>query len=530
VPPANDDIIAFGGSRRQAERDEAIEDLFQAHYPRLVLRALALLGDRDLAEQVSTQAYLSLYRHWGRLREPGQAPAYLDESVTRLAAKIADSGGRRSAEPRPTDADPDHVATDKPAVNTARAWREFLVLRDRASRNRRRQYMFVAAAATASAAIAATVALAVLRVPGPSLSSNRPPVGPGERHTTRPSRSTRLSSSTRASSVPPANVRSYPRAVITRIPLSGVQYLAQDGNWLWAVQMVPPPGPLVARHFNLVKIGARTGRMVLRLNLGQNPVVVAAGEGTVWLTRPDQARQVARINPATGKVMMALRLRAARNCGYLTFVAGELWAECGSGKSGTVFLRLDPVAGHVLERLGPVRGPVGFQSAFTPGSVWYYNDAGLNWVVPAHGRRGFRALTLRGAAYPSFVYAKSLVYEAGAVWVLTNDESIAKIDPASGHIERVFTCRNFDPACQVGLDFMTAGEGSLWFMDDGYSKGHQTTSVLRVSMATGKLLGRVNVHPGSCGQPCYQIYAASGTIWVPTLTELIGIDPARLPA
>jgi hypothetical protein len=404
-------------------------------------------------------------------------------------------------------------------IDTARAWREFLVLRDRASRSRRRRYLLMAAAATASAAVTAAVTVAVLGVAGPGSSGNRPPAGPGERHTPRPSH------------FPPLGVRSYPRAVVARIPLSAVQYLAQDGNWLWAVQMVPPPGPAVARHFDLVKIDARTGRMVLRVNLGQTPAVVAARAGIIWLTRPDRARQVARINPATGKVMTALRLRAAGNCGYLTFVARGLWAECGSGKWGSVFLRLNPVTGHVVERLGPVRGPVGFQSAFTPRSVWYSdNYAGLNGVVPANGLPGFRVLNVRDAAYPtSFVYIQSLVYEAGAVWALTNDESVAKINPADGHVEQVFTCRNYDPACQGGLGFMTAGQGSLWFLNDSYSDGHRSTSVLRVSMATGKPLGQVKIQPGSCGQPCYQIYGASGRIWVPTLTELIGIDPARVP-
>jgi hypothetical protein len=377
----------------------------------------------------------------------------------------------------------------------------------------------VAVAAAASAAIAAAVALAVLRAPGPSLPSNRPSVAPGERHTTPPGQ------------VAPVDVRGYPDAVVARIRVSGVQYLTQDGNRLWAVQVVPPPGPVVARHFNLLKIDARTGQVMLRVNLGQTPTVVAAGEGTIWLTRPGQARQVARIDPATGKAMMALRLQRAGNCGSLTFVAGQLWAECRGRTWGSVFLRLDAMTGHVLQRLGPVRGPIGFQSAFTPRSAWYSdNYAGLNGVVPGNGLRGFRILTVRDAAYPaSFVYTQSLVYAAGAVWALTSDESVAKVDPANGHVERVFTCRDYDPACQGGLGFMTAGAGSLWFLNDGYSDGRGTTSVLRVSMATGRPLGQVKIQPGSCGEPCYQIYDAAGTIWVPTLTDVIGIAPARLP-
>src|SRR5215472_14838328 len=64
VADARDDIIAFGGSPRSSGggRDEAIESLFHAHYPRLVRTAFSLVADWALAEQLAAEAYLRLWR------------------------------------------------------------------------------------------------------------------------------------------------------------------------------------------------------------------------------------------------------------------------------------------------------------------------------------------------------------------------------------------------------------------------------------------------------------------------------------
>jgi hypothetical protein len=399
-------------------------------------------------------------------------------------------------------------------IDTTSAWRDFRALRARASR--RRRHLLTAVAVTATAGVAAAVAVAALLVVAPG--RGRPP---GLILHPQPVRGHRA----------PPDVRSYPLAGVTRIPVSAVQSVARLGPWLWAVQMVPPPGPATSRHFNLLKIDTRTQKVVLSVNAGQDPTVVAAGAGTVWRTMPDRARQVARIDPATGRVMLTVRLPAG-NCGYLTFVGASLWAECGSGKQDSVFLELDHRTGSVRGRLGPVRGPIGYQSAFTPQGVWYTdNHAGLKVIFPTGASpSGQATITVRDPANPvSFVYTQSLVYGSGAVWALTSDGTVAKIDPVTREVVRTFRCGTIDPGCGPGLSFMAAGQGSLWFLVDGISGGHRTTSVLRASMSTGRPLGLVPVRPGSCGEPCYQIYDIGGRIWVPADAALVAIDPARLP-
>ncbi len=66
-------------------RDDAIESLFFAHYPRVARAAFGIVGDWDLAEQLAQEAFLRLWRRWPLLRDPQAAPAYLERTVVNLA-------------------------------------------------------------------------------------------------------------------------------------------------------------------------------------------------------------------------------------------------------------------------------------------------------------------------------------------------------------------------------------------------------------------------------------------------------------
>ena len=492
----DDDIIALGGRRRQAERDEAIEELFHADYPRLARRALALVGDRDLAKQVSAQAYLSLWRHWDRVSDPRRARAYLDRRVAALASKIVKPGAQRRAETQSAAHETHQEATDGAAeVDTARAWREFEALRVRWRAARQRHL-------TAGIAIA-TVAVAAVAIAYPVL-ARRPPVGQSHRRPVA------------------GSVTTYPRAVVARFDLSGVTSVVGNSVQAWAVRTVGQPG--AAPTYQLVGMDLQKNDVLYRRNLGRKPWAIAAGASRVWLTTPygQAGGQIVRIDPATGRVVRTLHLPAGR-CTDLLFGSGYLFATCGpAGPGQTELWKINPVSGQAF-RLGSARGLMSSLVA-APDAVWYLaNFSRLGGLLRATASQSQPVTVQLPSSHGTPTRWSALAYDSGSVWVLGDDERLARIDAATADVLALYTHRNYDPAGTGGLDFLTAGGGWLWFLDHGYP----SSGVLKVSEATGRPVGSVPIAPNSCRQQtCSQIFYTPGSVWVPTAEQLIRIDPA----
>jgi RNA polymerase sigma-70 factor (sigma-E family) len=64
-----------------AAADRQVTELYQVHALGLARLALLMLGDRDAAQDVVQDAFLGLYRRWGKLSSADAAPAYLRTSV-----------------------------------------------------------------------------------------------------------------------------------------------------------------------------------------------------------------------------------------------------------------------------------------------------------------------------------------------------------------------------------------------------------------------------------------------------------------
>jgi RNA polymerase sigma-70 factor (sigma-E family) len=70
--------------RERGSKDEArasVAALFDVYYVELVATARFLVDDRETAEDVVMEAFLSLHRHWASLRNPNEAHRYLRSSV-----------------------------------------------------------------------------------------------------------------------------------------------------------------------------------------------------------------------------------------------------------------------------------------------------------------------------------------------------------------------------------------------------------------------------------------------------------------
>ena len=63
------------------DADTALEELYAAHWRRLVRLSVLLLRDRGEAEEVVQDAFVATHRHWSRLRDPDKALAYLRQAV-----------------------------------------------------------------------------------------------------------------------------------------------------------------------------------------------------------------------------------------------------------------------------------------------------------------------------------------------------------------------------------------------------------------------------------------------------------------
>ena len=63
------------------DADEALTELYTAHYASLVRLAALLLHDRDGAEEVVQDSFVAMHGTWRRLRDPNAGLAYLRRSV-----------------------------------------------------------------------------------------------------------------------------------------------------------------------------------------------------------------------------------------------------------------------------------------------------------------------------------------------------------------------------------------------------------------------------------------------------------------
>jgi len=64
-----------------ADATAGVTALYQAHAVGLIRLAIVMLGERTAAEDVVQDAFLGLYRHWGRLTDPAKALSYARSAV-----------------------------------------------------------------------------------------------------------------------------------------------------------------------------------------------------------------------------------------------------------------------------------------------------------------------------------------------------------------------------------------------------------------------------------------------------------------
>jgi hypothetical protein len=365
------------------------------------------------------------------------------------------------------------------------SWHRFARLRRRAAIQRRA----IAAAAAVAVVTGATVATAFAY----HGNGSEPSVS---RHVNRPAPIGRL-------------------AITARIPQPGAG--SAPGDAAIAGSIVSARGRLwgISYADYLFRIDQRANRVAFSEHVA-GLSDLAAGGGSLWVLTSDgkSSGKLLEMDPVTASVIRTIPL--SRACGQVLYSGGHLWVACGD--IAVDFMRIDPATGRVLASTGTIYGVT--DAAASPDGIWYVGHSGVAGFVGTGGR--LRWIRVNDSAVPvSLVYTNSLVYADGALWAFTADETMSKIDPATGRIVKIYPSQTFDPSQSLGLNFLAIGPNSVWFLDD-YGAG--ATAVLRVSMTSWRPAGRVT-GVGSCGEPCWQLYYADGSVWVPTITHITRIDP-----
>lgn len=86
--------------------DDAVEQLYAAHWRRLVRLSVLLVHDQGLAEEVVQDAFVAMHGRWRRLRDPDKALAYLRQCVVNRSRSALRHRGvveRHVAVSRPAD-------------------------------------------------------------------------------------------------------------------------------------------------------------------------------------------------------------------------------------------------------------------------------------------------------------------------------------------------------------------------------------------------------------------------------------------
>jgi hypothetical protein len=321
--------------------------------------------------------------------------------------------------------------------------------------------------------------------------------------------------------------------------MSGVMAVVGNSVQAWAIRAVEQPG--TATTYQLVGMDLQKkaspldadqdfgpGATVLyQVNLGHEPRSIAAGAGRLWLTTSSgQARgQIVRLDLATGQILSTIHIHAGP-CTAISFSSAHLFASCNvGGARRNAIWRINPVTQQVFRLTGTLHGYISSLTA-APRGLWYVvNFSSIAGLTNTGGNP--QPVTARDPGYQNLPPGgQGLVYDSGSIWALSGGERLTQINALNGRVMQVFTYRNYDARRAGGLDFLAAGGGWLWFLDNGYP----FSGVLRVGETTARPAGGVAIAPNSCGQQvCSQIFYTPGSVWVPTAELLIRIDTSRLP-
>jgi RNA polymerase sigma-70 factor (sigma-E family) len=116
------------------DADAAVEELYAAHYRRLVRLSVLLVRDLETAEEVVQDSFVAMHGRWRSLRDPDQGLAYLRQTVVNRSRSVLRHRGVRAAYSPPSA--PDRPGADEEALVSERRTRVLDALRGLPERQR----------------------------------------------------------------------------------------------------------------------------------------------------------------------------------------------------------------------------------------------------------------------------------------------------------------------------------------------------------------------------------------------------------
>lgn len=127
--------------RSGLDADDAVEELYAAHWRRLVRLSVLLVRDVGTAEEVVQDAFVAMHGRWSRLEDPDRALAYLRQAVVNGSRSALRHRGVVERHARREAAAPEVTAPDAAGASETSARRGLVLDALRALPRRQREVL-----------------------------------------------------------------------------------------------------------------------------------------------------------------------------------------------------------------------------------------------------------------------------------------------------------------------------------------------------------------------------------------------------
>jgi hypothetical protein len=233
-----------------------------------------------------------------------------------------------------------------------------------------------------------------------------------------------------------------------------------------------------------------------------------------------------RVDPRTGEVVEVIPLKGSWGFPELAVGAGSVWVSNGEFSDpkpgrypGDLVLRVDPQTKRVVDQI-PVDTPTGLDFGF--GSVWVTSGSygTLSRIDPKTGEVVAKIDVDHGAVDVAVDESSGAVWVGGLSWkTKPENNKLSRVDPATNRVVAEIPIRA--DARDGGADNVAVGEGAVWVLS-------VDARILKVDPETNKVADMVSVGYASWESP---LVVYGGGVWAMVQTEtirLVRVDPSTM--